>query len=98
MATEPPSSGPTPQPVEPRRPWTEILLIAIVVVAVGFIAFDQLSRSSPSSKSEPVAAGIPAGTRQYEITSADHVQQAVRYPETPPAGGPHVGGWQNCGF
>lgn len=34
----------------------------------------------------------------FNITGAQHVQGAVAYPQTPPAGGDHSAVWQNCGF
>jgi len=32
------------------------------------------------------------------ITSSEHVRHDVEYPTSPPAGGPHLGIWLNCGF
>lgn len=32
------------------------------------------------------------------VTSAEHVRYDVEYPTSPPAGGPHLGIWLNCGF
>ena len=32
------------------------------------------------------------------VSSADHVRHDVTYPTSPPAGGPHLGIWLNCGF
>lgn len=32
------------------------------------------------------------------VTSAEHVRYDVEYPTAPPAGGPHLGIWLNCGF
>lgn len=34
----------------------------------------------------------------FNISGAQHVQGAVAYPQTPPAGGNHSPVWQNCGF
>ena len=32
------------------------------------------------------------------VTSNEHVRHDVEYPTAPPAGGPHLGIWLNCGF
>ena len=38
------------------------------------------------------------GVVAIAIESADHVEGDVDYSVSPPAGGPHSGLWQNCGF
>lgn len=38
------------------------------------------------------------GVVAVPVTSAEHVRHDVEYPTSPPAGGPHLGIWQNCGF
>ncbi|MGH2591563.1 MAG: DUF3105 domain-containing protein [Actinomycetota bacterium] len=47
---------------------------------------------------DDVPAGVPRGTRSFEITARNHVDGAVSYEQTPPAGGDHNPVWQNCGF
>lgn len=38
------------------------------------------------------------GVMVIPVLSADHVEYDVQYSASPPAGGPHFGIWQNCGF
>ena len=38
------------------------------------------------------------GRTSYSNLSRDHVEGAVRYDQTPPAGGEHSAQWQNCGI
>ena len=38
------------------------------------------------------------GVVAVPVSSADHVRYDVDYPTAPPAGGPHLGAWLNCGF
>ena len=53
---------------------------------------------------EAMTAELPEGETDIEgvvaiaIESADHVDWDVEYSASPPAGGPHSGWWQNCGF
>ena len=47
------------------------------------------------------AGGSPEGIEGVvvvPVTSNDHVRHDVEYPTAPPAGGPHLGIWLNCGF
>ena len=53
---------------------------------------------------EAMTDELPEGETDIEgvvaiaIESADHVDWDVEYSVSPPAGGPHSGWWQNCGF
>ena len=53
---------------------------------------------------EAMTDELPEGETDIEgvvaiaIESADHVDGDVEYSVSPPAGGPHSGWWQNCGF
>jgi len=57
------------------------------------------SDNSPLSSSEllPGEKNIE-GLQVIPVFSADHVEYDVQYSTSPPAGGPHYGIWQNCGF
>ena len=47
------------------------------------------------------AADAPEGVEGVvvvPVTSNEHVRYDVEYPTAPPAGGPHLGIWLNCGF
>ena len=53
---------------------------------------------------EAMSDEMPEGETDIEgviaiaIENADHVDGDVEYSSSPPAGGPHSGWWQNCGF
>ncbi|MGH8932003.1 MAG: DUF3105 domain-containing protein [Egibacteraceae bacterium] len=44
------------------------------------------------------AAPRVEGVQTFEVTSRDHVEGNIDYPQDPPVGGPHNPVWQNCGF
>ena len=54
----------------------------------------------PESVDVPRDAAIPAGAEFFEVPTANHVDGAVAYPQSPPVGGDHAPtpGWQVCGF
>ena len=59
--------------------------------------------SAPLASPEPPdgSGGSPEGIEgvvSVPVTSVDHVRHDVEYPTAPPAGGPHLGIWLNCGF
>ena len=64
-----------------------------------------VSTMAASSAPPPTEPGDSAddlegieGVVAVPITSVDHVRHDVDYPTAPPAGGPHLGAWLNCGF
>ena len=55
----------------------------------------------PASEAPAGAAGAPEGIEGVvvvPIVSNEHVRYDVEYSTSPPAGGPHLGIWLNCGF
>jgi hypothetical protein len=71
-----------------------LLLATAGVVVLGVLAF---SGGDEGYRDEELA-GLP-GLARFDITGdGDHTEDFVRYPQTPPAGGPHHPRWQNCGF
>ncbi len=57
--------------------------------------------SAPLPETPDGSGGSPEGIEgvvSVPVTSADHVRHDVEYPTAPPAGGPHLGIWLNCGF
>lgn len=55
----------------------------------------------PAPAAPGTADGAPEGVEGVvvvPITSNEHVRHDVDYPTAPPAGGPHLGIWLNCGF
>ena len=60
------------------------------------------------SDAPPTVPAAPAGAEDapegiegvvvVPVTGNEHVRHDVEYPTAPPAGGPHLGIWLNCGF
>ena len=46
----------------------------------------------------PIVPPTPNGVVTFSITERDHLEGAIRYPQTPPVGGNHAPVWQNCGY
>ncbi|MGH8886391.1 MAG: DUF3105 domain-containing protein [Egibacteraceae bacterium] len=40
---------------------------------------------------------VPPGVAEIPVAGREHVQRAVAYAQTPPAGGDHAAVWQDCG-
>ena len=62
------------------------VLAVTILIVVGFVA------------GIGEQAELQAQVQRIEVTSRNHVQETVPYPETPPAGGDHAPAWQNCGY
>lgn len=71
------------------------------IVALGIVLAVALGAAACSSGDEagsgPADDG-PEGTEIVRATSREHVEGAVDYPTSPPAGGDHNSVWHNCGF
>lgn len=63
-----------------------VALVALVVVIVWAVGRTAVQPSAASARAT------------YPGLARDHVQGAVTYKQTPPAGGPHSAVWQNCGI
>ena len=68
-------------------------LAVIVVLAIGGIAWAVKVGSQEEPPPPPVA-----GVQTYDYEASQHTEEPVEYEESPPAGGPHSGTWQNCGI
>ncbi|NNE74550.1 MAG: DUF3105 domain-containing protein [Acidimicrobiales bacterium] len=68
---------------------------ALVVLAL-------LAGACGSSDAEPATTAADSNglgaVQEFEIDGAEHVDGTVDYPQSPPVGGDHRNGWQNCGF
>ncbi|WP_338675327.1 DUF3105 domain-containing protein [Streptomyces sp. SCSIO 30461] len=65
---------------------------AILAAAVGGVGYlVSTSDDSGGSRAAPIA-----GERTWSDLGRNHVTGGVTYPMTPPAGGDHDPGWQNC--
>ena len=99
----PPPTEQAPPPPGPDPP-------AAAGGRVGADLADTLPTDSTMARSaapmpDPAAQGVadeaPEGVEGVvvvPITSNEHVRHDVDYPTAPPAGGPHLGIWLNCGF
>jgi len=65
--------------------------VAALVLVVALIA-----RAVISARNAP--PDHIAGVVSYSNLARTHVPGAVKYPQTPPVGGPHSGVWLNCGI
>lgn len=54
--------------------------------------------SSCGGADDEVLEGALSEVVEVGVAGAEHVLGDVDYPTAPPAGGPHFGAWQNCGF
>src|SRR5512140_19674 len=74
------------------------------VLFTGLLALSACSSSSSTPTTQPIGgnstpvAGEPSGTKTFEGLARSHVDTPVKYPQTPPVGGPHNPVWQTCGF
>ena len=73
---------------------TLFIVVFPAVTAVVLIVVGVVQRGGESS----APAASLAAVETFEITSQEHVQEPVEYPQQPPVGGPHASVWQNCGF
>lgn len=109
-AAQPPPAGTPTAPAESPEPPTESADEPRTGSGgrVGADLADVLPTSSKMAESSAPLPETPDGSRgspegidgvvSVPVTSADHVRHDVEYPTAPPAGGPHLGIWLNCGF
>ena len=73
-------------------------ILALLLVAAFAVALVACSSSSEDDASSGPADDGPEGAQIVRATGRDHVEGAVDYPSSPPAGGDHNEVWHNCGF
>ena len=76
--------------------WTAGSVAAVLVVAAIVASFVFAPKPAVEYTQGGTGATIE-GVQTYENTSL-HVEDAVDYPQSPPAGGPHHAAWLNCGI
>lgn len=78
-----------------------IACFAALLTGCGNDTASDRATDDPTSEPEQAATGAPAGgpdgVMTFEVTSRDHTEDDVTYPQTPPVGGDHFPGWWNCG-
>ncbi|EAR24065.1 hypothetical protein A20C1_02334 [marine actinobacterium PHSC20C1] len=73
-------------------------IVTGIVAAIGVLALIiTLVVTNGTPKVSPEAIEID-GLQNYPDTAAGHVQGAVEYAQSPPAGGEHAAAWLNCGI
>jgi hypothetical protein len=74
------------------------MVVAAVLLAGLVLAGAALYRWVSQDNSDVIPPPLP-GVVRYDVQHGqDHTKGTVRYPQTPPVGGPHDPDWQNCGF
>lgn len=87
-------ASPKSSQTEPATSWSRRLLwIGGVVIGLGLIILLAVSLVS-----EEFVTGVPEGTEQVPVESAEHVEGEIYEDDEVPAGGEHSSIWQNCGF
>jgi hypothetical protein len=73
--------------------------VAAVVAVAALTGCGGTNSKAASDTSQPgsILSADMSGVKKIKVNSADHVQTAVEYAQTPPVGGDHNPGWQNCG-
>ena len=77
---------------------TEELGIGVLGDAEGM---SESENFQPATQEPPNAGELESGITGVlvvPISSAEHVRYKVEYPTSPPAGGPHLPFWLNCGY
>lgn len=80
-----------PDDARPGPVWIGLLLAAALSIAALIAVLSGLGqhhREIPSG---------PQGTKVFKVTSREHVETPVDYPQHPPVGGDHAPIWANCG-
>jgi hypothetical protein len=78
-----------------RRRRVAIVTTVVLVVAVGAAVAGILASRGGGGGAE--TAGYDHVTT-FSVSSREHTNSPVTYPQNPPVGGPHNPVWQNCGY
>jgi hypothetical protein len=71
-----------------------VLLVVVLIGVVGVLIFQEAQRQNDI---EAAAKQPITGVQSFDKLTQNHVETPVTYPQTPPVGGDHNPGWQNCG-
>ena len=104
---QPTTEGPPPPaesaqlPAESPPPPTVGGSIGSDLADIGPTVSTMAESSAPPQPPEPPDGEWPEGIEgvvAVPVDGADHVRYDMEYLTAPPAGGPHLGAWLNCGF
>jgi len=73
---------------------TSVLVAGVLIGATAVVLVGEQQRAAEVTEA---ASGDIEGVATFSDLSASHVQEPVRYDQTPPVGGDHAGVWANCG-
>lgn len=84
---------------EKRTKFLTMGIAAAAVLAIAVPTAIVLTDASAKQQSVAQAAAAPIdGLKEYTVSSANHTQNPVTYPQHPGIGGDHFPVWQNCGI
>jgi hypothetical protein len=72
--------------------------LLVLAAACGDDDTDTAAPEGDGSQCTPSSAVSVDEVQTFEVTSNDHTDRVVCYPQAPPVGGKHAPRWQNCGF
>lgn len=81
-----------------RETLLALTLGAVILGGCGGEDDDGDAAQSTATAAPAGDTGALADVETFEVTSRDHVEDDLDYPQTPPVGGDHFPGWQNCGI
>ncbi|MDX3239263.1 DUF3105 domain-containing protein [Streptomyces sp. ME03-5709C] len=73
-----------------------VVLAGLVGGGVWLVGAAQDADGGSDDGAKPAAAGSVSGEKTWSGLTQNHVDKAVAYPMSPPAGGDHSPVWQNC--
>ena len=96
-AEQAPSPPPGPEPAAPGGRVGPDLAVALPTDSTMARSAAPLPAPAAPGSTDGAPEGVE-GVVVVPITGNEHVRHDVDYPTAPPAGGPHLGIWLNCGF
>lgn len=74
-----------------------VIAVAVVALLVTSVVLTPKSQAGPNATYSPGSDGATIDGVETFDNGNGHVETAVTYPQTPPAGGEHNPAWLNCG-
>ena len=79
-----------------RRAWLTFGIVGLPAIATVILVIVAVVERGGQATNDPAAS--LTGVETYDVSTREHVQEPVAYPQQPPVGGAHAPVWQNCGF